>query len=141
MASVSLRDAGVIYFIPIAFDKDLHALQNVVNSMGNCNMRTFAIGSNGDNVAHIEKVVKSQFADKIKYMKEDIADLKSSISGNTIKGKTIENSIEVRMRRYRELRERCSIMADALKFKAEGLLGEIDTVGKMIKDDLMEAAV
>jgi len=140
MYSVSLRDGGVIYFVPVAFEKDLHALRAVVNDIGECNMRVFAIGDGGGNAAGIQAAAKSQINDKIKQMKADIADLKASITSNTIKGKTVQNSIDVRLNRFKDLKERCRIMADALKVKAESLEGELSEVGTLIKNELMEAA-
>jgi len=140
MYSVSLRDAGVIYFVPVAFKKDLHALQAVVNDVGECNMKIFDIGTAGANANNVQDAAKSQINDKIKKMKTDIADLKSSITSNTIKGKTIQNSIDVRLNRFKELKDRCKIMADALKIKAESLEGDLSEVGTLIKNELMDAA-
>ena len=140
LCSISLRDGGVIYYVPVAFEKDLQALQNVVNDIGECNMRVYAIGSGGANTANIQDAAKSQIGDKVKQMKADIAELKQSITGNVIKGKTIQNSIEVRLRRFKELKERCQITADALKIKAELLEGDLSEVGELIKNELLEAA-
>ena len=136
MAAVSLRDGGVVYFIPNAYDSDLQALQSVVNSLGQCNMRLFTIGSDDNNSDGIVKEAKSQINNKIKAMMEDIGSLKESIENKTIQGKTIENSIKVRLSRFRELKDKCSVLADALKIKAETLEGELDKVGKLIKTDL-----
>jgi hypothetical protein len=69
-------------------------------------------------------------------MKDDIADLKESISANTIKGKTVTNSIEVRRSRFNELKMRCQILSDALHIKADSLTNELDEVDKLIKKDL-----
>lgn len=140
MCSVSLRDAGVIYFVPTAFDKDLHALQNVVNEVGQCNMRVYAIGDNNGNVSNIGNAAKSQINDRIKQMKDEIADLKSSIDSGTLKGKNIANSVEVRIRRFKELKDKCGILADALKMKAESLEGDLDEVAALIKNELIEFA-
>jgi len=136
MASIPLRDAGVIYFIPVGYEKDLHALQAVVNDVGQCNMRVYALADGDGNASEIQTVAKNQINDKIAAMKADIAELKESIQSNTIKGKTIENSIEVRKLRFKELRERCQILADALRIKADSLTGELDEVSKLIKKDL-----
>ena len=136
MASIPLRDAGVIYFVPVGFEKDLQALQAVVNSVGQCNMRVFALGSEGGNTSGIQQAAKSQINDKILMMKVDIADLKTSIESNTIKGKTVENSIEVRRSRFNELKMRCQILADALHIKADSLTGELEEINGMIKKDL-----
>ncbi|MGW8178771.1 MAG: DUF6744 family protein, partial [bacterium] len=132
MASVSLRDAGVIYFVPVGFEKSLLALQGVVNDVGECNMRVFALGSSDGNSAGIEKAARSQIADKIEGMKEDIADLKESIESGTVKGKTVDNSIEVRRKRFNDLKMRCQVLADALKIKADTLEGNLSEVEDLI---------
>jgi len=139
MCSVQLRRAGVIYFVPTQMSQDLQALRAVVNSIGNCDMRVFAIGSGYGNSMGVEKEARNQINDKIATMKADIDELKQSIEDGTLKGKAVENSIEVRLRRYRELKERCGVLSDALKFKAEGLMEEIDGVAKLIRTEL-EAA-
>jgi hypothetical protein len=140
MCAISLRDAGVIYFIPVAFDKDLHALQNVVNGIGQCNMRVYTIGDGNGNSSGIADAAKSQVQDRVKQMKEKISSIKLSIKEGKIKGKSLENSIEVKVRDFKELKNRCKILADALKIKAEDLEGELDEVSKLIKNELMEIA-
>jgi hypothetical protein len=139
MCSVQLRRAGVIYFVPTQMSQDLQALQAVVNNIGHCDMKVFAVGNGHGNAMGVEREARSQINDKIATMKVDIDELKQSIEDGTIKGKAIENSIEVRLRRYRELKERCGILSDALKFKAEGLMEEIDGMAKLIRTEL-EAA-
>lgn len=140
LCSVSLRDAGVIYFVPVAFEDDLQALQAVVNDVGQCNMRVFALASNDGNVGGIKEAARSQINDKIDKLKKDIAHLKSSMEVGSIKGASLTNSIDVRMKRFTELKEQCSILADALHVKADSLLGDLDKVGDLIKNELHEAA-
>jgi len=137
MYATSLRDAGVVYFIPVAFESVLLSLQSVVNDIGQCNMRIYDIGDSDANVSNIQQTARSQINDKIKQMKTDIADLRSSIDNNTIKGKTVANSIDVRLKRYKEIKDRCKILADALKIKAESLEGDLDEVGSLIKNELL----
>lgn len=136
MASVSLRDAGVIYFVPAGFEKSLLALQGVVNDVGECNMRVYALGSGDGNSTGIEKAAKSQITDKIDAMKGDITDLKESIESGTVKGKTVDNSIEVRRKRFNELKMRCRVLADALKIKADVLEGNLSEVEDLINKEL-----
>jgi len=138
LASISLRDAGVIYFVPVAFENDLMALQNVVNDLGSSNMRVYALGAGDGNEANIESAAKSQIADKIERMKADITELKQSIVDGSIKGKTIDNSIEVRVRRFNELKTKCQVLADALKIKAELLEGDLGQVQEMMDRELEE---
>lgn len=138
MASVSLRDAGVIYFVPIGFETTLRALQAVVNDVGECNMRVYSLSDGNGNPAGIEQAARSQIADKIEAMKEDISDLKESISAGTVKGKTIENSIEVRRKRFKEVKMRCQVLADALKIKADILEGDLDEVEELMNKELDE---
>ncbi|KKN03895.1 hypothetical protein LCGC14_1103260 [marine sediment metagenome] len=140
MYSISLRDAGVIYFVPVTFDKDLHALQGVVNDIGQCNMRVYTIGDGNSNSSGIVDAAKSQVADRVKQMKNKINNLKHSVKDGKIKGKSLDNSIEIRVRDFKDLKNKCQILADALKIKAENLEGELDEVGKLIKDELMESA-
>lgn len=136
LCSVPLRDAGVIYFVPVEFDKELRALQNVVNDLGNCNMRVYTIGTHDGNVEGIEKAAKSQIQDKISKLKDEIEDLKISISDGTVKGKTIENSVEVRRRKFNELKMRCLILSDTLRIKADSLEGDLGEIDKMIAQEL-----
>jgi hypothetical protein len=138
MASVSLRDAGVIYFVPAGFETSLLALQSVVNSVGDCNMRVFALGAGDGNETGIQTAAKSQITDKINAMKDDIADLRESIEAGTVKGKTIENSIEVRRKRFNDVKMRCRVLADALKIKADTLEGDLDEVQTLIEKELDE---
>jgi len=140
MCCVSLRDAGVVYFIPEAFRDDLHALQNVVNNIGQCNMRVYALGDKNGNTSGIENAAKSQIASSVENMKKKIADLKQSIVDGALKGKSAENSIEVRIRDFKELKNKCKILADALKIRAENLEGELDEVSKLIKRELTDVA-
>lgn len=138
MASVSLRDAGVIYFIPAGYETSLLALQSVVNAIGECNMKVFTLGAGDGNDKDVHAAAKSQIADKIEGMKADIADLRESIEAGTVKGKTIENSIEVRRKRFNEVKMRCRVLADALKIKAETLEGDLDEVQQLIEKELEE---
>lgn len=136
MASISLRDGGVIYFVPVGFEADLLALQKVVNDLGECNMRVFALGSDDRNSSKIEDAAKSQITDKIDSMKGDIKDLKESIESGRIKGGTIDNSIEVRRKRFNDLKVRCQILSDALKIKADVLEGNLSEVENLINQEL-----
>ena len=144
MAALSMRKAGVVYFVPIAYEKALQALQSVVNDIGQCNMQLFALGdassSKFNNRMSVANAAKDHVNNKIQDMKDDIADLKKSIADGDIKGKTTVNSIEVRWARFRELKEKCGVLADALKVKAEVLEGELESVAVMIRKDLEEAA-
>lgn len=140
LAGISLRKAGVVYFVPVSHVNDLQALKSVVNSIGQCNMQTFAVGAGKGNKETVTEAAKNHINDKIQVMKNDIAELKQSIQDGTIKGKVMENSIDVRLRRYRELKEKCGILADALRVKSESLEGELESVGKLIKMDLERAA-
>lgn len=138
LASISLRDAGVIYFVPAAFEEQLVALKNVVNDLGDSNMRVFTLGAGDGNEASVQTEAKSQINDKIEKMRSDIFELRQSIVDGTIKGKTIENSIEVRRRRFAELRTKCHVLADALKIKADSLEGELNEVEKLMEKELTE---
>ena len=141
MKVVHMRRAGVLYFIPSRYTKDLEALQNVVNDIGSCNFQTLALYSgDGTNQKSVTENAKSQISDKIKNMKDDLAELKQSIDDGTIKGQTASNSIDVRYERYKELKEKCLVLADSLKIKAEILLGDLDEVGRSIKEDMLSAA-
>jgi len=144
MAALRLRRAGVVYFVPAKFEKDLQALQNVVNNVGSCNMQLFALGDTGGskfgNRNNLTQAAKSHVQDKIADMRHDIADLKQSIEDGVVKGQSAQNSIDVRLRRFRELKEKCVILADALRIKSEVLEGELGDVGRLIKEELMVAA-
>jgi len=141
MAALRLRRAGVVYFVPAKFEKDLQALQGVVNNVGSCNMQLFALGDTGGskfgNRNNLTQAAKSHVQDKVADMRADIAELKKSIEDGVIKGQSAQNSIDVRLRRFRELKEKCVILADALKVKSEMLEGELDVVGKLIREELV----
>jgi hypothetical protein len=134
MHCVSLRDAGVVYFIPLTVSDELKSLQAVVNSIGNCNMRVFEIGDG--NAQSVVGEAKSQINNKIKAMQEDIHDLKLSIEEGGLKGKSAENSIAVRWQRYNDLKEKCMILSDALRVKADILMGDLQSVASLIKSEL-----
>lgn len=140
MCSVSLRRAGVVYFVPARFEQDLQALQAVVNEIGDNHFQTFALGSDEGNAQGVHQAAKSQINGKIEAMKKDIAELKHSMESGTLKGKSAENSVAVRLRRFQELKERCEILADALHVKADTLTGNLAEVATMIKRELTEAA-
>jgi len=137
---VSLRKSGTLYFIPVQHTKEMLALQGVINDIGQCNFQTLTLYSNDSNIATVEQSARTQINDKINAMKEDLAELMQSVKDGTIKGKTIENSWEVRMRRYKELKEKCNVIADALRIKADSLVGDLEDVGKAIKDELTAIA-
>jgi hypothetical protein len=134
MCSVSLRRGGVVYFVPVAMQDELKALRGVVNSLGQCDMRVFDVGST--TASSVTTEAKSQINTKISSLKDDIEDLKLSIKEGTVRGKTIENGIQVRWQRYEEIKMRCSVLADALKIKANSLTGDLDSVAKLIKSEL-----
>ncbi len=136
MCSVSLRKAGVIYFVPLAFEKDLVALRNVVNAIGECNMRIFALGHSDGNSMGVAQEAKSQINGKIEKMKEDIIDLKISIGESRVKGQQAQNSIDVRMRRFQEVKQRCQMLAGALQVKADDLMGNLSEVRDLLKKEL-----
>lgn len=136
MASISLRDSGVVYFIPAAYDTEITALQGVVNDLGNSDMRLFALSSGDGNDSRLESTAKSQIANKIEKMKEELNELKTSIEDGKLKGKTIDNSIEVRRQRYNKIKEQCRVLADALRIKAEDLEGNLSEIDIMIKKEL-----
>ena len=138
LASVSLRDAGVIYFVPAGCETQLFALRDVVNSVGDCNMRVFTLGSGDGNISGIETAAKSQIADKIETMKNDIENLRESIEDGSVKGKTIENSIIVRKQRLNSMKSRCRMLATALKIKAEDLEGNLSEVEDLLNKQLNE---
>lgn len=134
MHCISLRNAGVIYFVPLALEGELKSLQSVVNSIGNCNMRVFEIGDG--NSQSVVNEAKSQINSKIESMRYDIGELKLSIKEGLLKGKSVENSVIVRWRRYNELKSKCAILADALHIKADMLMGDLQSVATLIKQDL-----
>jgi len=136
LCSVSLRDAGVIYFVPAAFEHELQALQSVVNDLGESNMRVYTLGSHEGNASGVEQAARSQIQDRISSLKQEIADLLTNIEEGSVKGQTIANSVEVRRRKFNELKLRCKVLADALRIKAESLEGDLDKVDKLIEQDL-----
>jgi len=138
MCSISLREGGVVYFVPIAFEKDLLALQAVVNDLGSSNMQVYALASGEGNAHNMEQAARSQIADKIEKMKTDLAELIESIEQGTIKGQTIKNSFEVRVQRFNDLKNRCRVLADALRIKADDLEGDLEKVDGILKNELQE---
>lgn len=136
MCAVSLRDSGVVYFVPMAFDQHLQALQDVVNNLGTCDMRVYALGDADGNSHNIEKAARSQIGSKVQELKDQIADLKFSMDQGHIKGQSVSNGIEVRIRKFRELKERCQIFSDALRIKADTLTDELTEVQSMLKREL-----
>ena len=136
MHCVSLRPGGGVYFIPVQSSDDLSALQNVINAIGACRMDVFTIGNDNGNTGSLATSVKSHINDKIEEMKADLADFRESLVNQSLKGKSANNSLEVRVRRYNELKLKCQVMADALKVKADSLLGDLDDVGKALSTDL-----
>ena len=145
MAALSLRKAGVVYFVPVANEKQLIALQGVVNDIGQCNMQIFALGDDSvggkfANKSGVTAAAKSHVNSKIEEMKADIASLKDSMVEGTLKGQSAKNSIDVRMARFHELKSKCQILADALKMKAEDLEGDLNSVETLIHEELEAAA-
>jgi len=140
LCSVQLRKAGIVYFVPAQMTNTLQALQSVVNSIGSCDMKVFAIGNGHGNSLGVEKEARHQINDKIAAIKAEISDLRESIESGTLKGQSAENSLQVRVRRLRELKERCGILSDALKMKAEGLMEEIENVSGLVKKELLSVA-
>ena len=145
MAALSLRKAGVVYFVPVANEGQLIALQGVVNDIGQCNMQIFALGDDSvggkfANKSGVTAAAKSHVNGKIEEMKADIAVLKESMLEGSVKGKSVQNSIDVRMARFRELKSKCQILADALRIRAEDLEGDLNSIETMIHEELEDVA-
>lgn len=136
LCCVPLRDAGVVYFVPVGLENELLALQNVVNDLGGSNMKVYALDARDGNAQDVERAARSQIQDRISALKGEIETLAESMSQGTVKGESANNSIEVRRRRFNELKLRCQILADALRIKAEDLEGDLGKVNTMIENEL-----
>lgn len=125
-AGVSIRDSGGVYFVPPAYQPTIDALTRVVESTGKSRVFSLAIADSGTAQATLADLARDTLDAEVRAIQDELASFEAR--GREVRDATLVRRLE----QYEALRARAQLMAQALSFKADGLMNEV----QRLQDDL-----
>ncbi len=131
-AGVNLRDAGGVYFVPVAFQRTLDGLCKVVEAVGKGNRCfTLPIVDAPQAKATLREVAKRSLDDEIRQLEDEL--------GRFELDKVRQSTLVRKLDGFEELRSRVGLFSRVLSFKADSLTTKIDSVQALLRRQLAGA--
>lgn len=127
-AGVSLRDSGGVYFVPAAHTGQLEALCRVVEEVGHNRTFRLPIVDTPATRNTLREVAERSLDDEVRELEEELA-------GFDFK-KVRDSTLERRLEAFEYLRNRASLFAGVLTFKADGLAQRVSAMQAQVRHHL-----
>lgn len=127
-AGVSLRDSGGVYYVTSAHNAQLEALCRVVEEVGHNRTFRLPIIDSPATRATLREVAERSLDDEVRELEEELA----GFDFDKVRASTLERRLEA----FEQLRNRASLFAGVLAFKADGLAQRVSAMQAQVRQHL-----
>jgi len=126
--NISVRDKGGIYYIDVKYEKELFALESILNATPGITFSLVPLPDIDRSKKAIYKAFMEDLQHKMQKFRESIKNEKYSSN------KGWSNALK----KFKELREEVGFYADRLQFNAKSLQDQLDVLQKDVKKKLVD---